>query len=44
MRAKGAQGKRPLEFIMDTFDDESLEKLAKKRLKMSGLLKEIKSY
>ena len=41
-RAEGAQGKRPLQFIMKTFNDKSLEELAKKRLKMSGLLKEIK--
>lgn len=42
MRAEGAEGKRPLQFIMKTFNDKSLEKLAKKRFKMSGLLKEIK--
>ncbi len=40
-RAEGAQGKRPLQFIMKTFNERSLEKLAKKRFKMSGLLKEI---
>ena len=36
-RAEGAQGKRPLQFIINTFDERSLEKLAKKRFKLSGL-------
>ncbi|WP_026752743.1 hypothetical protein [Sediminibacterium sp. C3] len=34
-RAEGAQGKRPLAFIMQKLTDKSLDQLAKKRLKIN---------
>ena len=36
-RAEGAQGKRPLGFIMDKLTSKWLDSLAKKRLKLSGV-------
>jgi hypothetical protein len=41
-RAEGAQGKRPFKFILKTLKDRSLEKLAKRRFKKSGLLDKLK--
>lgn len=36
-RAEGAEGKRPLGYIMDKLRSKSLDSLAKKRLKISGV-------
>jgi hypothetical protein len=36
-RAEGAQGKRPLGFIMDKLTSKWLDSLAKRRLKLSGV-------
>jgi hypothetical protein len=41
-RAEGAQGKRPFDFILKTLKDRSLEKLAIRRFKKSGLLDNLK--
>lgn len=37
LRAEGAQGKRPLGFIMDRLTSKWLDSLAKRRLKISGV-------
>jgi hypothetical protein len=37
LRAEGAQGKRPLGFIMDRLTSKWLDSLAKSRLKLSGV-------
>ena len=36
-RAEGAQGKRPLGFIMDKLSSKWLDSLAKRRLKLNGI-------
>ncbi|WP_139255198.1 hypothetical protein [Hymenobacter psychrophilus] len=38
-RAEGAQGKRPLGFILDKVDSQWLDSLARQRLKLSGVPK-----
>ena len=38
-RAEGAQGKRPLGFILDRFKTQEIDRIAKKRYKISGLNK-----
>lgn len=35
-RAEGAQGKRPLGYILEIFDSKQLDSLARQRLKLSG--------
>lgn len=36
-RAEGAQGKRPLRFVMDKLSSKWLDSLAKRRLKLNGI-------
>ncbi|RYD70220.1 MAG: hypothetical protein EOP53_25790 [Sphingobacteriales bacterium] len=36
-RAEGGKGKRPLEYIMHKIDDKWLDRIARKRLKLSGV-------
>ena len=36
-RAEGAQGKRPLQFVLDRFNSKWLDSIANKRYKISGI-------
>lgn len=44
MRAEGADGKRPLYFILDRYQSKWLDSLAKKRYKQSGLKQTVKEW